>query len=148
VSGIEVSVTCKSTTALDLRLCPLSLLPRLSSCVLRDCIILLYSYLLFARINNVAWSALTKSSTLAYATSRLTDHSSRHVTILHHIARLIQPMPSHLVSFRSIIILHSHQSLYLPSGLFRFPHQNSVCISHLHARDMLQPSWPILGIKS
>ena len=29
---------------------------------------------------------LTKSSTLAYATSSLTDHSSRHITILNYIA--------------------------------------------------------------
>lgn len=55
-------------------------------------------------------------------------------------------MPSHLVFLRSIIILLSHLSLNLPSGLFRFPHQNSVCISHLYARDMLQPFCPILGI--
>jgi len=46
-------------------------------------------------------------------------------------ATLIQSMPSHPTSWRSILILSSHLCLGLPKGLLRFPHQNPVSTSFL-----------------
>ena len=120
--------------------------------------LLLYSYLLtscsMAFRQKITGSQLVKKISEFYGTRRfITAFTSAHHLSLSS-ARKIQSLPQHRTTLRSILILSSHLSLFLPSGLLRsrfptktintplFPH-SATCPAHLIILDFITPT--ILG---